>query len=143
MAAERTTYTTPHRAREWLAAVIPELEGMTQKGGEVAAQFEARRRTKLQQLAGFEVDLGAARRALHSPAAPTPTPSAIALRPHQPAEVVVGSPLESADETVVEIALLKATGIRADAVGRVVGRRADEVVVVVPHVLEQREVVCV
>ena len=62
-----------------------------------------------QQLAELEVDLGAACRALHSPAAPTPTPSAIALRPHQPAEVVVGTPLESADGAVKEIALLKAT----------------------------------
>ena len=56
MSSSRTTYTTPHRAREWLAAVIPELEGMTMKGGETAATFEARRRTKLQQLAGFDDD---------------------------------------------------------------------------------------
>ena len=38
MSSSRTTYTTPHRAREWLAAVIPELEGMTMKGGETAAE---------------------------------------------------------------------------------------------------------
>ena len=54
--SSRTAFTTPHRAREWLSAVVPVLEGMTVKGAETRAEFEARRKVKLQEISYFEDD---------------------------------------------------------------------------------------